>query len=97
MVMPESDKSPRKLYPGWPVSSRLGPDNLPHFMVQTMAQRLFEETQRQSTSKVARQCGMTTSTISDIVNGASWPTVETLARIEVGLGKSLWPQLKQGK
>jgi transcriptional regulator with XRE-family HTH domain len=64
-------------------------------MVQILTQRLFEESQRTSISDVAARCGMTASTVSDIVNGVVWPTVETLARLEVGLAKPLWPRVRQ--
>lgn len=83
--MPESPRSPRNLYPGWPVSSTLGRDNVAHAMVQILAQRVFGESQRTSITDVAARWGMTASTVSDIVNGVVWPTVETLARLEVGL------------
>ncbi|HAT1145406.1 TPA: helix-turn-helix transcriptional regulator [Corynebacterium striatum] len=93
--MPESPRSPRNLYPGWPVSSTLGRDNVAHAMVQILAQRVFGESQRTSITDVAARWGMTASTVSDIVNGVVWPTVETLARLEVGLEKPLWPRLRQ--
>ncbi|HCG2998148.1 TPA: helix-turn-helix transcriptional regulator [Corynebacterium striatum] len=86
---------PRNLYPGWPVSSTLGRDNVAHAMVQILAQRVCEESQRTSITDVAARCGMTASTVSDIVNGVVWPTVETLARLEIGLEKPLWPRLRQ--
>ncbi|WP_084560476.1 helix-turn-helix domain-containing protein [Corynebacterium appendicis] len=43
---------------------------------------------------MAEKSGVAASTISDILNGNSWPTLETVARLEVGLGVRLWPGVK---
>ncbi|MGJ4079496.1 helix-turn-helix domain-containing protein [Corynebacterium macclintockiae] len=42
----------------------------------------------------AEKSGVASSTISDILNGNSWPTLKTVARLEVGLGVRLWPGVK---
>ncbi|WP_374728416.1 helix-turn-helix domain-containing protein [Corynebacterium amycolatum] len=43
---------------------------------------------------VAETSGVAASTISDILNGNTWPSLETMARLEVSLGVRLWPGVK---
>lgn len=64
-------------------------------MIQAMVINLRRERNRyRSVKGVAEQSGVAASTISDILNGNTWPSLETVARLEVGLGVRLWPGVK---
>ena len=64
-------------------------------MIQAMVINLWRERNRyRSVKEVAEKSAVTTSTISDILNGNSRPSLETIARLEVGLGVYLWPGVK---
>jgi transcriptional regulator with XRE-family HTH domain len=45
----------------------------------------------QSLRHTAEITGIHHATILKIVNGTSWPDLETLAKLEIGLGVHLWP------
>jgi transcriptional regulator with XRE-family HTH domain len=45
----------------------------------------------QSLRHTAEITGIHHATILKIVNGTSWPDLETLAKLEIGLGVRLWP------
>lgn len=92
MVRPKPG-SPASLYPGWPDSLDV---NAPeHAMIQAMVINLRRERNRyRSVKGVAEQSGVAASTISDILNGNTWPSLETMARLEAGLGVRLWPGVK---
>jgi len=45
----------------------------------------------QSLRHAAEITGIHHATILKIVNGTSWPDLETLAKLEIGLGVRLWP------
>ncbi|SES35130.1 helix-turn-helix domain-containing protein [Corynebacterium cystitidis] len=94
--MPESPRSPRNLYGNsWPFNKSLNDSGdttvMAHAKVQRMAKRLKYATNDLSAKVVSRGTGVPETTISSIVKGAFWPTVETLARLETGLGEELWP------
>ncbi|AEX70290.1 helix-turn-helix domain-containing protein [Corynebacterium diphtheriae] len=91
--MPESPNSPRNLYPGWPLNHSEIKANRAHALVQEMARNVLELTFRATVGSIAERCGLNSSTISDLTKGTSWPTVETLAKIEVGLGQPVWPRM----
>lgn len=56
-------------------------------MIQSMFINLRCERNRyRSVKGVGEKAGLAASTISDIPNGNSWPFLETMARLEVGLG-----------
>lgn len=95
MVRPKPG-SPAKMYPGWPDSLDVTVPE--HQMIQAMVINLRRERNRyRSVKGVAEQSGVAASTISDILNGNSWPTLETVARLEVGLGVCLWPGVKTAR
>lgn len=92
MVRPKPG-SPASLYPGWPDS--LDVTVTEHQMIQAMVINLRRERNRyRSVKGVAEKSGLAASTISDILNGNTWPSLETMARLEVGLGVRLWPGVK---
>ncbi|WP_413783122.1 helix-turn-helix domain-containing protein [Corynebacterium urealyticum] len=53
-----------------------------------------ERNRYRSVKGVAEKSAVASSTISDILNGNSWPALETMARLEAGLGVRLWPGVK---
>lgn len=92
MVRPKPG-SPASLYPGWPDSLDVAVTE--HAMIQAMVINLRRERNRyRSVKGVAEQSGVAASTISDILNGNTWPSLETMSRLEVGLGVRLWPGVK---
>lgn len=92
MVRPKPG-SPASLYPGWPDS--LDVSTPEHQMIQAMVINLRRERNRyRSVKGVAEKSDVAASTISDILNGNTWPSLETMARLEVGLGALLWPGVK---
>lgn len=95
MVRPKPG-SPASLYPGWPDS--LDVTVTEHQMIQAMVINLRRERNRyRSVKGVAEKSGVAASTISDILNGNTWPLLETMARLEVGLGVRLWPGVKTAR
>ncbi|WP_111720307.1 helix-turn-helix transcriptional regulator [Homoserinimonas sp. OAct 916] len=40
---------------------------------------------------VARETGVDRTVISMLMNGKSWPDMVTIANLELGLGRKLWP------
>lgn len=95
MVRPKPG-SPASLYPGWPDS--LDVTVAEHQMIQAMVINLRRERNRyRSVKGVAEESGVAASTISDILNGNTWPTLETMARLEIGLGVSLWSGVEKLK
>lgn len=92
MVRPKPG-SPASLYPSWPDSLDVAVTE--HAMIQAMVINLRRERNRyRSVKGVAEQSGVAASTISDILNGNTWPSLETMSRLEVGLGVRLWPGVK---
>lgn len=82
--------SPRSRYPEWPDSLDI---KLPeHKLIQgTVINLRRQKTRLGSVKAVAEKTGVPASTISDILNGNTWPTLETMARLEIGLTTPLWP------
>lgn len=50
-----------------------------------------------STRRASRATGVDHTTIAAILNGTVWPDLNTLARLEHGLGARLWPTGNPGK
>lgn len=89
MVTPRPG-SPRSRCPDWPDTETV--KSAEDWLVQRMTINLRRERNRHGTVKaLAEKTGIAASTISDILNGAAWPSVATLAQLEVGLGVRLWP------
>ncbi len=84
------------MYPGWPDSLDVTAPE--HKMIQAIVINLRRERNRyRSVKGVAEESGVAASTISDILNGNTWPTLETMARLEIGLGVSLWSAVEKLK
>ena len=92
MVRPKPG-SPASLYPGWPDS--LDVTVTEHAMIQAMVINLRRQRSLFRTVKaMSARTGVPSSTISDVLGGNAWPSLETVARLEVGLGTRLWPSVE---
>lgn len=95
MVRPKPG-SPASLYPGWPDS--LDVTVTEHQMIQAMVINLRRQRSLFRTVKaMSARTGVPSSTISDVLGGNAWPSLETVARLEVGLGVRLWPDVEDFK
>lgn len=69
-----------------------------HAMIQAMFINLRCERNRYRNVKdVGEKADLAALTIFDIPNGNSGPPLETMARLEVGLGVRLWPEVKTAR
>lgn len=84
--------TPRQLYPDWP---KYKVEDLAHERVRQAILKLQDfmrtSTELTSINKVAQYCGVGESTLADFMAGRTWPSILTLAQIEVGLGEPIWP------
>lgn len=95
MVRPKPG-SPASLYPGWPDS--LDVTVTEHQMIQAMVINLRRQrTLFRTVKAMSSRTGVPSSTISDVLGGNAWPSLETVARLEVGLGVRLWPDVEDFK
>lgn len=95
MVRPKPG-SPASLYPGWPDS--LDVTVTEHQMIQAMVINLRRQrTLFRTVKAMSSRTGVPSSTISDVLGGNAWPSLETVARLEVGLGVRLWPDVENFK
>ena len=93
MVRPKPG-SPASLYPGWPDS--LDVTVTEHAMIQAMVINLRRQrTLFRTVKAMSSRTGVPSSTISDVLGGNAWPSLETVARLEVGLGVRLWPDVSE--
>lgn len=67
-------------------------------MIQAMVINLRRQRSLFRTVKaMSARTGVPSSTISDVLGGNAWPSLETVARLEVGLGTRLWPNVEDFK
>ena len=59
-------------------------------LLQAISTRLRDKTSGRSTSEVARQCDLATQTVFNILNGATWAEVPSIARLEYHINIDLW-------
>ncbi|GGL05590.1 hypothetical protein GCM10007382_26810 [Salinibacterium xinjiangense] len=87
--MPRPKKlSPRERVPNWPETPT---DDAVAEVARRFALNLRSELQGLSLREAAARCGVDHSTIFSIVDGRSWPELETIAKLEIGLAVALWP------
>lgn len=60
-------------------------------VARLFAQALKAQTDATSIRAVAELCGINHSTVISILKGHVWPDMQTIAKLEVGLGTDLWP------
>jgi hypothetical protein len=80
--------TPRELVPGWP--------NKPASDVSAETARRFAVNLRaaigdESVRSVAKKAGVNHSTLLGILEGRTWPDLETISKIERGVNHDLWP------
>ena len=65
-------------------------------VVQHIAASLAVAVEREGLSirQIASATGVNRQTIAEVLAGASWPDVQTVVRLEDGLGTALWPGAK---
>ena len=83
----------------WP-DGPLRPDAPPEaYLAAAVARRLRAiAADRDLTYKrIAERAGITRGTVARIANGAGWPDMQTLARVECALGTQLWKNEHRNK
>ena len=76
-------------WPGGPLRADAPPEAYLAAAVATRLQAIAAD--RDLTySSIAKQAGTTRGTVARISNGASWPDMRTVARLECALGARLW-------
>lgn len=88
MVRP-ARKTPRELSPmPWPDSPADDPIGE---IARQFALNLREAIGEQSIRAAAARSGLNHSTLLAILEGRTWPDLETIAKIETGLDAAVWP------
>lgn len=87
-----SRPGPRELVDDWP--ERASDDPVVEIARQ-FARNLREAAAGHSTRWVEERTGVDHTSVAGILAGRSWPDLRTIARLELGLGTSLWPVLGQ--
>jgi transcriptional regulator with XRE-family HTH domain len=83
-------KTPAELTPGaWPTKPSQDPVAE---VARQLVLNLREAVGERSIRAVGVQTGLDHSTILRILGGEVWPDLETIAKIELGLGVSIYPQ-----
>lgn len=80
--------APAEVSPGWPDRQC---DDPPVEKVRLLALAVTEAMASRSQRSVAGEVGVDYSALSDLLAGRSWPDSATIARLEVGLDRALWP------
>ena len=79
---------PRELTASWPDT----PSSSAHGEVaRRFALNLRAAIGDRSIRGAATECGLAHVTLLSILDGKNWPDLETVAKLENGLGTSLWP------
>jgi len=81
-------KTPAELVDTWPEGPATDPAAE---VVRLLAEAVRARIGGLSRRAVARQCRLDHTTIAALLEGAKWPDVATVARLEAGLGVDLWP------
>ena len=83
-----SRSQPRERAPGWPDVPAVEP-------VAEVARRFAENVREaigdRSIRAAARAAGVDHATIIAVLQGRVWPDLETIAKLELGFGRDLWP------
>lgn len=73
----------------WPDGELDGSE--PAAYAQHVARRLRDAIGDRSLRSVAEEAGLQHTTVSDVLNGRTWPDMLTLVRLEQALDVKLWP------
>lgn len=63
--------------------------------IRLLVLRLTDAMGALSQRAVAAKADVDYSALSDLIAGRSWPDARTIAQLEIGLGRSLWPPHKR--
>ncbi|MEC5169948.1 helix-turn-helix transcriptional regulator [Glaciihabitans sp. GrIS 2.15] len=89
--------APHQLCVGWPDSPS---DDNSAEVARRFALNVRAEMGGRSIREFARDTGLDRATITGIVNGGTWADLQSIARLELVVGKTLWPSFagraKQG-
>jgi transcriptional regulator with XRE-family HTH domain len=92
--MPRTRRAePRALVAEWPDGDARDPVA---DMARRFAMNLRTAIGTASIRSVAEALGLNHSTLIGIMNGQTWPDLETIAKIEIGLDKDVWPGRRKG-
>lgn len=83
--------SPATMSSRWPDGPIVDPSGE---AARLLALALRREMGDRSARTVASLCGVHQTTVSAILNGATWPDLQTTVLLEAGLGVELWPRLQ---
>lgn len=87
--MPRTARAtPRELVPGWPDAPA---DNVAGETARRFAHKLREAIGGKSVRSVADRAGLNHSTLLGILEGRTWPDLETITKLEHGTEQDLWP------
>jgi transcriptional regulator with XRE-family HTH domain len=79
---------PRERVVDWPNVPAVDPvDEVARLFAKNVEEAIGKRTLREAGELV----GVDFSTLAKIVNGATWPDLETIAKLEQGFGVDLWP------
>lgn len=81
-------RSPRELTPGWPDAP--GDDPVAE-VARLLCLNVRSALDGRSVREFARVTGVDRATIGTILAGEAWPDLQTIARLEIALGRPLWP------
>lgn len=81
--------SPSDRVAGWPEAQSHDPvGEVARQLVLNLRAAIGERSLR----SVASDCGVSHSTLTNILAGRHWPDLETIAKLEMGLSAQLWPR-----
>lgn len=87
--MPKAQReSPADLSPSWPDTPSLDPAGE---TARLLANNLRRSMGKASIRSVAHTAGLDEGTLRNVLSGARWPDLRTIARLEDALGVPLWP------
>ena len=81
---------------GWPVGAALPGAPRALELARAISIRLSEALEGRSVTEVAETADLARSTLYDIVNGATWPDLVSLGKLNDALGIDLLPALPEG-
>lgn len=92
MAAPRRPK-PREHTPAWPGEPA---DDPAAEAIRLAVLALLDATAGRSLRDVARQCGLNHASLTKVVNGTAWPDARTIAVLESGLERRIWPLVGPG-
>jgi len=81
-------RSPSELTPGWPDAHS---DDPVAEVARLLCLNVRATLDGRSVRELARLTGVDRATIGTILAGKAWPDLQTVARLEIALGRPLWP------